>query len=117
MFDIKFTKIGKWWGADASRKSSDNQEEIDVVALNENIKDILFAECKWTNAKVGVDLYINLKRKARLVKWHNEERKEHFALFSKTGFSEEMEKLAKKEHVMLFDLKAIENALKNQQAI
>lgn len=85
MFNIKFTKIGKWWGVDASRKSSDNQEEIDVVAVNENTKDILFAECKWTNAKVGVDLYIDLKRKARLVKWHNDVRKEHFALFSKAG--------------------------------
>ncbi len=111
-FNIKFTKIGKWWGIDASRKSGDNQEEIDVVAINEKTKDILFAECKWTNAKVGADLYIHLKRKAKLVQWHNDARKERFALFSKAGFTKEMKVLAKREHVLLFGLKEIEDALK-----
>ena len=111
-FGFGIDKAGRWWGRDTSKPRAKDQEEIDVVAVNENTKDILFAECKWTSAKVGVDLYTDLKRKARLVKWHNDVRKEHFALFSKAGFTEEMEELAKKEHVLLFGLKGIEDALK-----
>lgn len=111
IFDVD--SVGNWWGKDPSKPKNKNMEEIDAVAINEKTKNILFAECKWTNAKVGIDLYINLKRKARLVQWHNEDRKEHFALFSKAGFTEEMEELAKKEHVLLFDLKAIEKTLKD----
>jgi hypothetical protein len=45
------------------------------------------------------------------VQWHNNERHEHFALFSKSGFTEEMKEIAKNEGVMLFDLEAIEEAL------
>jgi len=37
-----FTKWGKWWH---------KEEEIDIVALNENTGDILFCECKWQNKK------------------------------------------------------------------
>jgi len=32
------TRVGSWWG---------RGEEIDIVALNEKTKEILFAECKW----------------------------------------------------------------------
>jgi AAA+ ATPase superfamily predicted ATPase len=105
------TKIGRWWGKDPSRPKGMNEEEIDVVALNEKSKDILFAECKWSNEKVGVEIYNELKRKAKLVQWHNNERHEHYALFSKSGFTEEMRSIAEKEHVLLFDLEAIEKAL------
>jgi hypothetical protein len=45
------------------------------------------------------------------VQWHNNERHEHFALFAKSGFTEEMKEIAEKEHVLLFDLEAIEKAL------
>jgi AAA+ ATPase superfamily predicted ATPase len=37
-----FSKIGRWW-----RKGS----EIDIVAFNEDSKNILFGECKWQNRK------------------------------------------------------------------
>ena len=108
---ITFTKIGRWWGFNPEKKSSGNQEEIDVVALNEDTKDILFGECKWSNSKIGKEVYYDLKKKASFVQWHNNERHEHFALFSKSGFTEEMKEIAKKEGVMLFDLEAIEKAL------
>lgn len=109
-------KVGRWWGADASRKKSENQEEIDAVAYNESTKDIIFAECKWSTKPVGTDVYIDLKRKAKLVDWRNDKRKEHFALFSKSGFTDEMNELAKKECVLLFDPESIEQALKGHYA-
>ena len=108
-------RVGRWWGADASRKSSGNQEEIDVVALNASTRDILFAECKWGAKPIGADVYTGLKRKAKLVNWHNGNRKEHFALFSKSGFNDEMRALAEKDGALLFDPEAIEKALKGQQ--
>ena len=104
-------KIGRWWGADASRKSGENQEGIDAVAFNASTKDILFAECKWSSKPIGTDVYIGLKRKAKLVNWHNDNRKEHFALFSKSGFDHNMKELSKKEGVLLFDPETIEQAL------
>lgn len=48
-------KIGRWW---------DREEEIDIVALNEERKEILFGEVKWTKRPVGVNIYEELRRKA-----------------------------------------------------
>ena len=105
------TKIGRWWGLNLEKKSAANQEEIDVVAFNEDTKDILFVECKWSNSKVGKEVYYDLKRKAAFVQWYNNDRHKHFALFSKSGFTKDMKEIAKSEGVMLFDLDAIEKVL------
>nr|AAU82318.1 DEXX-box ATPase [uncultured archaeon GZfos14B8]QNO52084.1 hypothetical protein IPGHNFGK_00040 [Methanosarcinales archaeon ANME-1 ERB6] len=91
---FRFTRIGSWWHRD---------NEIDIVALNEDTKEILFAECKWQNKKVGIKVYDELKEKSGLVKWNNEERKEYFALFSKAGFTSGF----KNEEVLLYELKDI----------
>ncbi|MCL4373600.1 MAG: ATP-binding protein [Candidatus Marsarchaeota archaeon] len=107
-------KIGRWWGRDPSKAKGMNQEEIDVVALNEKSKDILFGECKWSSEKIGISAYNELKRKSKHVQWHNDDRHEHFALFSKSGFTDEMAKIAEKEHVLLFDLAKIEKVLQEK---
>ena len=104
--------IGRWWGRDQNKPKGMNDEEIDVVAIGKRSDDILFAECKWSNAKVGIEIFNDLKRKARLVQWRNANRKECFALFSKSGFTDAMKRAAKEEDVMLFDLEAIEKALR-----
>lgn len=87
-----FNYAGKWW---------DKNEEIDVVGLNESTKEILFGEVKWSNKKVGTDIYRELKRKAELVDWNKEDRKERFILFSKSDFTKDMKELAKTENVAL----------------
>ncbi|MGC8722175.1 MAG: ATP-binding protein, partial [Caldisericaceae bacterium] len=86
-------RIGRWW---------DRNEEIDVIALNEKENKILFGEAKWSNKPMGIDIYDNLKRKAKLVQWGKEGRKGYYCLFSKSGFTDEMKRIAKKENVMLF---------------
>ena len=103
--------VGNWHGKNPERPKGFNEEEIDAVAVNKKTHDILFAECKWTAEQIDANVYNELKRKARLVQWHNNERHEHFAIFAKSGFTEEMKEIAKKEGVMLFDLEAIEKAL------
>jgi hypothetical protein len=107
-----YTSSGRWWGADPNRKRGADREEIDVVAVNEKTGDMLFCECKWANAPVGSDLYADLKRKSGLVQWRNDKRNEHFALFSRSGFTADMRSVAKAGNVMLFDLDAIERALR-----
>ena len=89
--DGALTKIGNWWGhfrEDGVRK----EIEIDIVTLNEDTMDILFAECKWQNKKVGINTYNKLREKSKLVEWHNDKRREYFALFSKVGFAPELKK-------------------------
>ena len=90
-FEIE--RISRWW---------DRNEEIDLVALNEKEDNILFGEVKWSNKPVGINIYENLKRKAKLLQWGSKNRKEYYCMFSKSGFTEEMIKLAKKEGVKLF---------------
>jgi uncharacterized protein len=92
-----YTDYGPWW----SRRG----DEIDIIALNEKEKEILFAECKWKD-KVDAEKVLNgLKEKAKLVQWNKEERKESYAIFAKS-FKK------KTGGAMCFDLKDIERALK-----
>jgi AAA+ ATPase superfamily predicted ATPase len=88
-----FTYTGKWW---------DKNEEIDLVAVNPEINSILFGEVKWSNKPVGINIYAALIEKAKKVKWGNENRSQHFCLFSKSGFTEAMIKQARAEGVVLF---------------
>ncbi len=88
-----FDRVGRWW---------DKNEEIDLVALNESENKILFGEVKWSNKPVGINVYEDLKRRAKLVQWGTNNRKEYYCLFSKRGFTPDMIEKAKKEEVMLF---------------
>jgi|Deesub1362A_J573_1020465.scaffolds.fasta_scaffold02719_7 hypothetical protein len=89
-----FMRVGRWW---------DKNEEIDLVALNDETNEILFGEVKWSNKPVGTNIYRDLKKKALLVNWGKTDRKEYFCLFSRSGFSKEMKEIAKKESVFLFE--------------
>ncbi|MCX8095705.1 MAG: ATP-binding protein [Caldisericia bacterium] len=88
-----FDKIGKWW---------DKNEEIDIVAFSEKENKILFGEVKWTNKPIGINIFEELKRKSRLVDWNINKRLEYFCIFSKSGFTDELIKIAKKEKIFLF---------------
>lgn len=85
-------RIGKWW---------DKSEEIDVIALNTSQNEILFGEVKWSSKPVGVDILDGLQQKSRLVQWGEPNRKEHFILFSSSGFTEALVMRARQEGVML----------------
>ncbi len=103
--------VGSWWGKNPAKQGGDDEEEIDIVAIGEKTDDILFGECKWSTQAVGTPVYADLKRKAAIVEWHAGRRTEHYALFSRSGFTSGMRDLARAEGVMLFDLDAIEKAL------
>ena len=72
----KFTKLGRWWHRD---------KEIDLVALNEETKEIAFFEVKWSDLQLGEASRIlaGLEEKSESVDWNNENRKEHFGVIGK----------------------------------
>jgi len=73
---ITFTDIGKWWH---------NEEEIDIVGLNDDKKEISFFECKWKdlNYNQSLKIFEELKSKSEHAKWYKNKRKENFGLFAK----------------------------------
>ncbi|MFH0995046.1 MAG: DUF234 domain-containing protein [Pseudomonadota bacterium] len=89
---MQFSALGKWWN---------RSEEIDLVALDEEESTAWFGECKWSVNKVGIDIFRSLKEKAAQVEWRNEKRLDKFILFSRSGFTDEMQKLASADGVML----------------
>ena len=83
---FKLTRAGRWW---------DKHTEIDIVGLNEDTKEMILGECKYTNAKVDVDIFYQLVRKGESIPWNRESRKEYHILFSKSGFTPRLEELVK----------------------
>lgn len=83
-----FERVGKWW---------EKEKEIDVVALSEKENRIVFGECKWSSKPVGTNVFRELREKAKYVQWGRGKREEYFILFSKSGFTPDMKKLAKEQ--------------------
>lgn len=76
---VEFSSLGRWWGNDPALK---RQAEIDI--MGEQDKDTaLFAECKWTNEKVGLNILETLSKRSELFSYGNV----HLYLFSKSGFT------------------------------
>ncbi len=92
----EWPEVGSWWN-----RSGD---EIDIVALNEKKKEILFGEVKWRNRPVGCDVLDELMEKKDLVQWHNKDRKERFMLVSKSGFTKKCLERMDDEGVMHWDM-------------
>tara|TARA_Y100000310_G_C20565448_1_gene755242 strand:+ start:31 stop:1086 length:1056 start_codon:yes stop_codon:yes gene_type:complete len=89
-----YTTIGSWW----SRRG----EEIDVVALNEEGKNIVFGECKWQTQVNARKLIVELKTKSKFVEWQNQTRNEVYVLFARS-FREKIDSFEGKK-VYCFDI-------------
>ncbi|MBU0497731.1 MAG: DUF234 domain-containing protein [Candidatus Thermoplasmatota archaeon] len=74
---LDFTKIGQWWHKD---------QEIDLILINENTKEITFFEIKWKNLryKQSHTILKELQGKAKSVQWQNKKRTERYGLIAKT---------------------------------
>jgi AAA+ ATPase superfamily predicted ATPase len=72
-------RVGRWWA---------RNQEMDLMALNQETRDIMFGECKWTTQPIGIDVLKSLYGKAQQVRWRQGERREWFILFSRAGFQE-----------------------------
>lgn len=89
---FSFEKLGKWW---------DKKDEIDIVALNEQTKEIIIGECKYTNSKIDIGFFYQLVEKGKKVMWFNENRHMRYILFSKSGYSDLLIKLSNEREDLL----------------
>jgi hypothetical protein len=85
---FSFTKVGRWWG--------EKDVEIDIVAYDALGNDIIFGECKYSVNPKGMDVLRSLMSKKDKVSWKKEDRKEHFIIFSRSGYTEELKEYADK---------------------
>ena len=97
---MQFTRIGSWWSAG---------EEIDIVAINENTKEILFGEVKYTKKRVGLNTLNALLEKAKKVKWGTDSRLEHYMIISMSGFENDI----MDKDVTLIDMNTLERITSN----
>jgi hypothetical protein len=93
-----YKTIGRWWGSNLKEK---REEEIDILALDGK-GNALFGECKWRNARTGIEVLEGLVRKAALFPKIN---KKQYILFSKSNFSTQLVKTAAgRKDTVLIDL-------------
>lgn len=76
---IEFHSLGRWWGNNPLTKS---QVEIDIMGEQDK-NTALFAECKWRNEKVDLDVLETLVHRSKLFHYQ----KVWIYLFSKYGFT------------------------------
>ncbi len=80
-----FSKLGRYW---------DSKEEIDIVAIDPDGKNLILGECKYWQEPVGISVLRSLEAKAEMVSWEKGKRKTWLVLFSVNGFTEELRTVA-----------------------
>lgn len=102
---IEFVSLGRWWGNDPIRKA---QAEIDIMGEQDS-ESALFAECKWRNEKMDLDILETLIGRSKLFRYT----KVHYYLFSKSGFTKGcMEKAGETGNVTLVSYADIIGAMR-----
>ncbi len=96
---LNFTQIGRWWNRAA--------EELDIVAVNEREKTIWLGEVKWTNHPVGKDVIEDLLRRKELIEWRKGRRKEYLLVVSRSGLSDEAQRLSSQVGVTTLTLNEV----------
>lgn len=93
-FPVECSRVGRWWY---------DKLEVAVAGLNERTETLLLGECKWTTDPVGSEVLADLEALDEDVRWHCTDRSVCYALFAKTGFTEElMETASQRDDVLLF---------------
>jgi uncharacterized protein len=95
--DLSYDRVGRWWNGN---------EEIDLVAVTGD-RPVFAAECKWSKRPVGIDILKDLRRKASLISSEGPENNLQLGLFSRSGFTKEIETLGKNGEIKLIDIRNI----------
>jgi AAA+ ATPase superfamily predicted ATPase len=90
-------RAGRWWNGN---------EEIDLVAVGGH-EPVFVAECKWSKKPIGIDILKELRRKASIISSKEPGKGLHLGLFSRSGFTKEIETLGRKGEVELIDVRKI----------
>lgn len=78
----------------------DRRVEIDIAAIDRRSQTALLGECRWRRSKVGVEVLEGLMSRAtelRKLRGY----KLHYMLFSRSGFTDALEKRARRERIRL----------------
>lgn len=86
-------QAGRWWGSDPKTRQ---QEEIDIIATGNDPSQAIFCECKWRNNPMGEAEYRTLQRRGLLLPYPAK----HYILFSKSGFTDDLRRLADKDEAL-----------------
>ena len=78
---VKFTEIGRWWGADRAHKDGI------VIPIIARLGDshVLFCDCIWSDEPVDIDALESLAERSGSFKYPNK----YMFLFSNSGFTDE----------------------------
>lgn len=95
-----FIHLGNWWGND---KRTHQQVELDIVGFSDDERDGYFGECKWKNEPISRSVLEKLITNSEIFKYPLK----HYYLFSKSGFTDSCQELAKKINCQLFTFEEI----------
>lgn len=85
VWPFNFTKLGRYW---------DSRDEIDIVALDPDGKNLILGECKYWAEPVGISVLRSLEAKAGTVAWERDSRNVWYVIFSASGFTDDLIKEA-----------------------
>ncbi len=101
----KIADIGRWWY---------KEHEIDVVGFTTG-NTLIVGECKFTNSPTGYDALSQLEEHVKELRWKpksGEERKNEYALFSRSGFTPSVKEEAEdRADLRLFTVDDVVDAL------
>jgi uncharacterized protein len=86
------TSVGAWWGTIRVAPKHSEEREIDVVAVDRDRKVLATGSCKWTNTPLDFDQESLLTALETFVP--GAEAVGHHYLFSRSGFSDQLTRLA-----------------------
>lgn len=89
---FRYSQIGRWW---------EKGKELDIMAIDNERKNFILGECKFKNSIFSVSDYNNLKSKFSP---RNENTKLYYYLFSRNGFTDELQRISKEESIKLITL-------------
>ncbi len=95
--ELSYDRAGRWWNGN---------EEIDLVAVAGDTP-VFAAECKWSKRPVGIDILKELRRKVSLTSSEGPRDNLRLGLFSRSGFTKEIEALGKQGRIELIDVRRI----------
>jgi len=96
--DIIPVSVGEWWGTDPVEKK---EVQIDIVAELVAPNEYIIGSCKFRNEKTGLDELDLLKRYSVIF---GKGERYHFFIFSKSGFTKQLEAAAGEQGVKLITI-------------
>jgi AAA+ ATPase superfamily predicted ATPase len=101
--DVTWQRVGRWW---------DRTAELDLLATSEDGTSVLVGEAKWSRRPLGLNILKDLEKKSELVVARPEPRIKHYALFSRSGFTDALLRVSsqRSDLHLVHQLKVIRNA-------